>query len=205
MKRTKQPLACLRSGFPCRCHTGRWAVLAARLALLALAPLVATGALAQMEMRGSGSGPNAQAVTPAPGQRVTYKVKLSEGSAWTNLNPESWMVFEVSDGNWVSIHHSTNVVNMITGISRWWDHPIVTSKACRISIGESGKRLTGCLSGSTSGTGKALRHQLQLPAGASIHDYMFELQWQEKGELREAITSVPKGSKPTRVEPLPAR
>lgn len=204
MKRTNPPLTCLRPRSPCRRRYRQRAALAARLAILTLTPLLTTGAMAQMEGGSSGSGPGFQADKPALGQRVTYKVKLSEGSAWTNLNPESWMVFVVSDGNWVSIHHSTNVVNMITGISRWWDHPIVASKACRISIGESGKRLTGCLSGNSSGTGKALRHQLRLPADASIHDYIFELQWQEKGALREAITSVPKGSKPTKVEPVRA-
>lgn len=133
----------------------------------------------------------------------TYKIKLSEGTAWTNLNPESWVVFDVINGNTIAIRHSTNVVNMITGISRWWDHPITESRACRVTIGETGKRLTGCLSGTTSGEGKALRHLLVLPVGDTIYDYMFEIKWQENGIHHEGMTRVAPGTKPTAIKAIP--
>lgn len=133
----------------------------------------------------------------------TYKIKLSEGTAWTNLQPESWLVFDVSNGNTIVIRHSTNVLNMITSISRWWDHPIIESRACRVTIGETGKRLTGCLSGITSGTGKAQRHVLILPVGDTIHDYMFEVKWQENGLTHEAMTRVAPGTKPTAIQAMP--
>jgi hypothetical protein len=141
--------------------------------------------------------------SPFSDRKYTYKIKLSEGTAWTNLNPESWVVFEVTNGNMIEIRHSTNVVNMITGISRWWDHPITESRACRVTMGETGKRLTGCLSGTTSGTGKALRHLLVLPVGDTIYDYMFEIKWQEKGINHEAMTRVPPGMKPTAIQAIP--
>ncbi len=135
---------------------------------------------------------------------MTYKIKLWEGTAWTNLNPESWMAFEVSNGTRVAIRHSTNVLNLITRISRCWDHPVNASKACRISVGETGKRLTGCLSGSDVGMGQGQRHVLLLPAGTSIHEYMLEIQWQEKGLTREAIIQIPSGTKPASIEVLPS-
>lgn len=147
--------------------------------------------------------PTRDAALPFRNRIATYKIKLSEGTAWTNLNPESWVVFEVSDGNIVAIKHSTNVVNIITGFSRWWDHPITESRACKISIEASGKRLTHCINGVTSGSGANQRHQLALPPDSSIHDYMFELKWQEKGKMNEALLEIPARVKPSTVQLMP--
>lgn len=185
-----------------RSPSGLWPGLLL-LSLSALPVGMGERAVAQPEPAGSEPAPAQPASSPGRGELVTYKIKLTEGTAWTNLNPESWMVFDVSDGTRVAVRHSTNVLNMITSISRWWDHPVTASKACRISVGETGKRLTGCLSGSDVGTGKSQRHVLLLPAETTIHDYMFEIQWQEKGLTQEAVIQVPAGTKPASVKALP--
>lgn len=140
---------------------------------------------------------------PFRGKILTYKVKLSEGSAWTNLRPESWLVIDVIDGSTVAIRHSTNVLNALTSFSKWWDHPVTRSKACKVSLGETGKRLTGCLQGTTTGTGKAQRHLLVLPPGDTIHDYMFEIEWEENGVSHRALSGVPAGTKPASIRALP--
>ena len=67
---------------------------------------------------------------------------------------------------------------MITSLSRWWDPPIQTSRACRIGAGESG-------------SGKAMRHRQQLPAGNPIHDYIFEIEWQKNGAAHKALPRIP--------------
>lgn len=186
-----------------KARSGRWRSLIL-LSLTGLLVGIGGQAMAQLEPAGSEPTPAQPPSSPLHGELVTYKIKLSEGTAWTNLNPESWMVFDVSDGTRVAVRHSTNALNMITSISRWWDHPVTASKACRISVGETGKRLTGCLSGSDVGTGKNQRHVLLLAAGTTIHDYMFEIQWQEKGVTREAVIQVPEGTKPAAVHALPS-
>lgn len=142
----------------------------------------------------------AQAVAP-PGTVpvVTYKIKLSEGTAWTNLNPESWVVFEVSNGQQVSLRHTTNTVNMITGLSRWWDHPILESRACRSVPAVIGRKVGACLTGKPSATPGSGSHVFTLPAGDSIHDYLFELKWKERGAIQEARTQVPRGTSPASV------
>jgi hypothetical protein len=77
-----------------------------------------------------------------------------------------------------AIQHSTDGVKMITSLSRWWDPPIQTSRACRIGAGESG-------------SGKAMRHRQQLPTGNPIHDYIFEIQWQKNGAAHKALPRIP--------------
>jgi len=99
--------------------------------------------------------------------------EVALGTAWTNLNPESWVVFDVIDGTTVAIRHSTNVV-----------------KACKVSLGD---------------TGKAQRHLLVLPPGETIHDYLFEIQWQEKGVRHTALSGVAPGTKPAAIKALPPR
>lgn len=130
----------------------------------------------------------------APGsdhQRWQYKIKLSPGSASTNLRPESWVVVNVSHapaGTSVSLRHSTNAMNLITGFSRWWDHPILASRACPLfpTPGQEGSQGNGgCRSGTNPAPGEPLR--IQLPAGTSIHDYRFAFSWRENNRIQEAV------------------
>jgi hypothetical protein len=176
-----------------------------KLACLGLAALFMIGTgrgAAQGTEVQAGQAPAGQPATPFRGKLVTYKFKLSEGSAWTNTKPESWLTFEVSDGTTVTVHHSTMVLNMITSMSRWWEHPILASRACQIGVGEGGKRLQGCLTGSNTGTGQATRHQLQLPEDTSIHDYMFEIQWLENSVTQKALIRISSDTKPVSIQPL---
>jgi len=181
-----------------------------KLAILGILPVaIGYAAFAQTDIYAqiipTSQQPQSGRTYPFRGKIYTYKIKLSEGTAWTNLNPESWVVFDVIDGTTVAIRHSTNAMNIITGFSRWWDHPITESKACKVSLGDTGKRLTDCLSGTTSGTGKAQRHLLVLPPGDTIHDYLFEIQWQEKGVRHTALSGVAPGTKPAAIKALPPR
>jgi len=119
----------------------------------------------------------------------TYKKKLSEGSAWKNLKPESWLIFDVVNDVEVSIRHATMTVNMITGISKWWDHAVIESRACLIAptAGSDGEGL-GCITGDSSGDGSPNR--INLAPGTSIRDYVFEVKWKENGVVNEAITQI---------------
>ncbi|WP_152669518.1 hypothetical protein [Synechococcus sp. GFB01] len=125
-----------------------------------------------------------------------YKVKLSPGSAWRNLRPESWVVFDVIGGATITLRHSTNVMNIITGFSRWWDHSVRSITACPLFVADVDNRQAGCLIGSSASPGGPL--QIMLPEGASIHDYVFTFTWEEGGKIEEAVTSVDRI-----VEPIP--
>lgn len=117
-----------------------------------------------------------------------YKVKLSPGNAWENLKPESWVVFDVIRGTTVTLKHSTNTVNLITGLSRWWDHPIRSITACPLYPSEGSDRLGDCLHGSSAGPGEPFR--IVLPQGTSLHEYRFTFTWEESGRLQEGVTIV---------------
>ena len=139
------------------------------------------------------------------GKIVTYKLKLSEGSGWTNLKPESWLLITVSDGKDVTLKHSTNSVNKITGFSRWWDHPITESRACRIEATAQDQRPKACLRGSSQKSGRNLSHGFSLPPGDTIHDYLLEVKWLENKKEQEAITRVKPSEKPGSTQPMPGR
>jgi hypothetical protein len=127
-----------------------------------------------------------------------YKVKLSPGSAWRNLKPESWVVFDVFGGTTVTLLHTTNSYNILTGLSRWWDHPVLSAMACPRLPADARHPLSGCLQGSSSGPGLPLR--IVLPQGAYLHDYHFSFTWQENGRIQEGTTIVDPTLKPS---PIP--
>jgi hypothetical protein len=122
-------------------------------------------------------------------------LKLSKGNAWQTLQPESWVVLDVIGGRTVTMKHTTNSYNLITGFSRWWDHPILSIIACPASAGGSP---SDCLQGSSSGPGLPLR--IVLPQGAYLHDYRFSFTWQENGRIQEGTTIVDPTLKPS---PIP--
>lgn len=180
--------------------------LASRLALACLSLQVVVGQAGELPAQAA-PRPMEPSLQPSTGGSraesadaiLRYKLKLSEGTAWTNLKPESWVIFDVINGHTVTVRHSTNVVNLITGFSRWWDHPIIESRACRIRIEEAGKRLSDCINGITSGAGDRQHHQLILPPDSTIHDFMFELKWQEQGKTQEALIEIPARLQPAAV------
>jgi hypothetical protein len=124
-----------------------------------------------------------------------YKVKLSKGHAWQTLRPESWVVLDVIGGRTVTMKHTTNSYNLIMGLSRWWDHPVLSSVACPLWPDGAGERLADCLHGSSSGPGEPLR--IVLPQGASLHDYRFSFTWQEDGRIQDGTTIVEPTVKPS--------
>ncbi len=87
---------------------------------------------------------------------------------------------------------------MITGFSKWWDHPVIESRACRITTSEEGEALGECLRGESPAPGRPLR--LLLAPGTSIHDYVFRVRWQETGRMQEAETRVGRDVRPTAVK-----
>lgn len=137
---------------------------------------------------------------PPDSRSWRYKVKLSPGHAWQNLKPESWVVFDVIRGTTITIKHSTNSYNIITGFSRWWDHPIRSITACPLHPSEGSDRPAGCLQGSSAAPGEPLR--ILLPVGTSLHDYRFAFTWEENGRIQEGATIVDHMLQPNAI-PLP--
>jgi hypothetical protein len=128
-----------------------------------------------------------------------YKVKLSQGVALQNLEPESWVVLDVTGGTTVTLRHTTNSVNILTGLSRWWDHPVLSSMACPLLQSEGSDPLSGCLRGSSSGPAEPL--SIVLPKGASLYDYRFTFTWREHGSIQQGMTIVDRMLQPTPIPP----
>jgi hypothetical protein len=95
--------------------------------------------------------------------------------------------------------HTTNSYNLITGLSRWWDHPVLSSMACPRRPEGTSERLADCLRGSSDGPGEPLR--IVLPEGSSVQDYRFRFTWQESGRIQEGVTIVDPKLKPS---PIPS-
>lgn len=142
------------------------------------------------------------AVSPTPQTReqaqpqplLRYKIKASEGTAWTNLQPESWLIFDVS-GQTVVARHTTFVLNAITGVGKWWDHPATEVRACRVSAAGSGDQLSTCVRGERPTPEAPL--QVVLPPGTAIQDVLFRVRWQERGQEQEATLRLPADARPT--------
>jgi hypothetical protein len=127
-----------------------------------------------------------------------YKVKLFDGYTWQNLKTESWMVFDVIRGTTVTLMHSTKTSDILTGVNRWWDHPVLSIKACPLLNGDGDDRQAGCMTGSSAVPGEPLR--IVLPEGASLHDYRFSFTWAERDRIQEGGTIVDRSLQPV---PLP--
>jgi hypothetical protein len=141
--------------------------------------------------RWDGAGPApAAAPAPAPDPRIErYKVQLL---SWSGPPFESWIVFDVIAGTTtILLEHAT------TNTAKWWHHPILSSKACRIihADGGGGDRLVDCLRGASAAPGQPLL--IVLPEGASLHDYLFTFTWQESGRVHEGVTRIDRTNKPT--------
>lgn len=127
------------------------------------------------------------------GKIVVYKVKLAGGNAWMTGAPNTWAVFDVVDGKSVIIKQSTLVVNGWTGYSKWWDHTVIASRACKQA--ESGwDDPSSCV----IGNGNVVR----LPEGESVFDYFFEFKWEENGGVQVGKTAIDPKAKPTDVRSM---
>ncbi|MFN9425732.1 MAG: hypothetical protein ACK6BM_14570 [Cyanobacteriota bacterium] len=140
----------------------------------------------------SPASPSREQAQPQPVLR--YKIKVSEGTAWTNLQPESWLIFDVS-GQTVVARHATFVLNAITSVGKWWDHPATELRACRLTAAASGDQLSTCLRGERPTPDAPL--QVILPVGTTIQDLLFRVRWQERGKQQEATLRLPADARPT--------
>jgi hypothetical protein len=128
------------------------------------------------------------------GNILVYKIKLPGPSAWAAPSqPSQWVVLDVVDGRSVVLRQSTLVVDGFTGFSKWWDHVVTESRACkRDTAGWSDA--VDCVKGSGN--------LIQLPEGASPFAYIFELKWQEAGKSRSAAVQLKESDKPAQIRSL---
>lgn len=178
---------------PTLAMTTYWA-FAAR-GILAFLVLVALGMPHALRAQTPSLSPAPQSREEAQPQPVLrYKIKVSEGTAWTNLQPESWLIFDVSGGRTVVARHSTFVLNAITGAGKWWDHPATEIRACQVSAASGGDQLTTCLKGESPKPDAPL--QVVLPPGTTLQDVLFRVRWQERGQEQEATLRLPADARP---------
>lgn len=127
------------------------------------------------------------------GKIAVYKVKLSGGNAWVTGAPNSWAIFDVVDGRSVIVKQSTLVVNGWTGYSKWWDHNVIATRACKQT--QSGwDDPASCVIGNGN--------IIKLPEGASIFDYFFEFKWEENGGIQVGKTAIDPKAKPSDVRSM---
>ena len=113
-----------------------------------------------------------------------YKVRLTGGgNAFFTGAANQWGRAEVSSTNEVSLYQSTLVVNMITGLGKWYEHTVVTSRACPVSQ-KGWNDSANCIEAAANVVGTA--NIIQLPKDANPKDYYFDLQWEESGGLHRA-------------------
>lgn len=127
------------------------------------------------------------------GKIVVYKVKLAGGNAWVTGAPNSWAIFDVVDGRSVIIKQSTLIVSVWTGYSKWWDHNVIASRACKQS-----KTGWDDTSSCVIGNGNVVK----LPEGNSIFDYFFEFKWEENGGIQVGKTAIDPKAQPTDVKSM---
>jgi hypothetical protein len=127
------------------------------------------------------------------GKIVVYKVKLAGGNAWVTGAPNSWAIFDVVDGRSVVVKQSTLVVNGWTGYSKWWDHNVIATRACK-------QTQTGWDDPASCVIGNG--NVVQLPEGESIFDYFFEFKWEENGGVQVGKTAIDPKVKPTDVRSM---
>jgi hypothetical protein len=127
------------------------------------------------------------------GKIVVYKVKLAGGNAWMTGAPNTWAIFDVVDGKSVIIKQSTLIVNGWTGYSKWWDHTVIASRACKQSV-SGWDDPSSCV----IGNGNVVR----LPDGESVFDYFFEFKWEENGGVQVGKTAIDPKAKPSDVRSM---
>ena len=83
----------------------------------------------------------------------------------------------------MSLYQSTLVVNMLTGLGKWYEHTVVTSRACPVSQ-KGWNDSANCIEAAANVVGTA--NVIQLPKDANPKEYYFDLQWEESGGLHRA-------------------
>jgi hypothetical protein len=132
------------------------------------------------------------AIVPQVFAGEIYKIRLSgDGNAYWTGAPNGYVVVEV-DANKVTIKQSTLVSNMITGFGKWWDHPILSSRACPEENGLPSR--DNCIEGSSG--------IVSLPPGASEKEYIYEISWNESNLVRTAKFSLKSAKAESQSKPV---
>ena len=118
----------------------------------------------------------ASAVSTAHADVVKHKIKLGGGSAYWGGHP-SFAVVKINSINEVNIYHTTNTVDQLLGTGKWWDHPVIASRACIITD-EGWDDANNCINGE--------KGVIKLPPGANHKQYTFEIKWKESGAIQHA-------------------
>jgi hypothetical protein len=127
------------------------------------------------------------------GQIVVYKFKITDGTAWQNGIRGSWVIYDVVNGESVIIKHTTLHVNQWTGYSKWWDHDVIASRACK-QTKDGGEDLSNCIVGNGN--------LVKLPDGESVYNYKFEFSWNENGQVQSAKMAIDPKEQPTNVRSM---
>ena len=169
-------------------------MLALGLLMLASAGVIAgpvdqgfppTGAMArESDINGPSSPGNLK------GKIVVYKFKITDGTKWQNGIRGSWVIYDVVNGQNVVIKHTTLHVNQWTGYSKWWDHDVIASRACK----QGGEALSSCIEGNGN--------LIKIPVGESVYGYLFEFSWNENGQVQSAKMAIDPKEQPTNVRSM---
>ncbi|KGG14147.1 MULTISPECIES: hypothetical protein [Prochlorococcus] len=122
-----------------------------------------------------------------PASAEIYKIRLSGGgnAYWTGA-ANSYVRIETRQGNIVQLFQSTLVSNMLTGLGKWWDHPVIASRACPFTKDEWSEA-KNCIIGTLN--------TIALPEGANPKDFVYEFKWEENGSTQQAKADL-KNAKP---------
>lgn len=128
------------------------------------------------------------------GNILVYKIKLPGPSGWAAPSqPSKFVVVDLVDGRSLVLRQSTLVVDGFTGFSKWWDHPVTESRACkRDTAGWSDP--VNCVQGNGN--------LIVLPEGASAFGYIIELKWQEAGQTQSAAVQLKESDKPAEIRSI---
>jgi hypothetical protein len=123
-------------------------------------------------------------ICPVAANAETYKIRISGGgNAWWTGAANSYAVISIFDGPIVTIKQTTLVSNMITGLGKWWDHPVTASRACPFENGEW-ESTENCIIG--------VGGRIQLPADSLPTSYSYEFRWNENGSTQRAVVDIRK-------------
>ena len=74
-------------------------------------------------------------------------------------------------------NNTTNNVDQLLGTGKWWDHPVIASRACVVSE-QVWDDASNCITGD--------KGVIKLPPEASPKKYTFEIKWKESGAIQHA-------------------
>jgi hypothetical protein len=153
-------------------------LLAAAAAAAVLMPVFHADAAPQSSPPSSQSlNANSLKLTPIEAfinKTVVIKQRLSGQTPFGRALSQhpSWGTFEIKDGRIVNIKQSTLVMDGLFGTSKWWDHPVTASRACKKTSGGWDNQ-----SMCTEGVGSLIT----LPEGSDFREYIYEFKWVENG------------------------